>query len=145
MSDPVSVGASVIGILGVTLHAIHLLWDDVKGIKDAPEEIGRLKEELQEVISLLERLDKVTEQAEQDIISLEARDALRASLARCDVACEKFREKLRHWTKRSGDGPMHWLDRAYTGTLGQKHLQLLFTRIEACKSTIIAATSTANL
>ncbi|PSN61793.1 hypothetical protein BS50DRAFT_651204, partial [Corynespora cassiicola Philippines] len=145
ISDPVSVGASVIGILGVTLHAIHLLWDDVKGIKDAPEEIGRLKEDLQEVISLLEQLNKVTEQVKQNIISAEVRDALRVSLARCDVACRKFQEKLRHWKKRSGDGPMHWLDRAYTGTLGQKHLQLLCTRIETCKSTIIAATSTANL
>jgi hypothetical protein len=57
MADPLSVSASIIGILGFTTQVIKLLDDDVDSVKSAPEEARTLRTEIFAIQSALNNLE----------------------------------------------------------------------------------------
>jgi hypothetical protein len=46
MADPLSITASVVGIIGPALHTMRLLLQDLQQLKDAPKTIKRLVEDV---------------------------------------------------------------------------------------------------
>jgi hypothetical protein len=49
MADPLSIAASVVGVTVPALHGTRLLLDDLQQIRDAPETVQRLKDEVRSV------------------------------------------------------------------------------------------------
>ena len=49
MVDPLSVAASVVGIIVPALHGTRLLLDDLERLKDAPKTVKRLTDDVRSV------------------------------------------------------------------------------------------------
>ncbi len=49
MADPLSIGASVVGVIVPALHGMRLLLDDLEKIKDAPKAVKRLEADVRSV------------------------------------------------------------------------------------------------
>jgi hypothetical protein len=78
MADPLSITASIVGIVGPALHTTRLLLEDLQQLKHAPKTVKRLVEDVRSVDTVLELLYSV-EKREWD--SLGAGVAERAETA----------------------------------------------------------------
>lgn len=56
MVDPLSITASVVGVVVPALHATRLLLEDLQQLKDAPKTVKRLAEDVHSVDAALELL-----------------------------------------------------------------------------------------
>lgn len=61
MADPLSVTASIVGIVVPALHGAHLLLADLESISDAPKTVESLKREIHLVETTLHSLWTITE------------------------------------------------------------------------------------
>jgi hypothetical protein len=61
MADPLSVSASVAGLVGLALHGTRRLIDDVNNVRDAPRSLEDLQTELESIGSSLKSLEAVDE------------------------------------------------------------------------------------
>jgi hypothetical protein len=142
--DPLSVASGVIGIASVAIHSVHTLIHDINAIKDAPEVIADLRDELAAVEAVLESLNNSHKNLQFESLTPETKTALQLAIANCQKACEKFRAKLARWTKHSG-GKIDWRDRVRVGLFAEATVDALSEQLNNCKSTINAAVSTAAL
>lgn len=56
MADPLSITASVVGVVVPALHVTQLLLEDLQQLKDAPKTVKRLGEDVQSVDTALKLL-----------------------------------------------------------------------------------------
>ncbi|KAL4745968.1 hypothetical protein BDW72DRAFT_198133 [Aspergillus terricola var. indicus] len=117
--------------------------DDINAIKNAPDVIADLKDELAAVEAVLLALNNAHESQLESLAS-DAKTALQLAIANCQKACDKFRKKLALWTKHS-DGKIHWRDRVRVGLFAEGTVKALSEQLSCCKATINAAVSTATL
>ncbi|CCX33517.1 Similar to hypothetical protein NECHADRAFT_97213 [Nectria haematococca mpVI 77-13-4]; acc. no. XP_003042333 [Pyronema omphalodes CBS 100304] len=67
MSDPLSVSASILGIVGVTTQIVKLFNDYVGSIRSAPEEAQTLKTEVLSIHSVLQQVADFLDDASDEI------------------------------------------------------------------------------
>src|SRR5438045_9117825 len=119
MADPLAVAASVVGITVPALHGTRLLLDDLYRIKDAPEAVKSLKEDILSVDLALNSLQAV-EDREWESLGGTIADESKAAITSCVRACDAFRTDLQRWTRHSADGKRSWQDRENVGLFTQR-------------------------
>lgn len=93
------------------LHITRVLRDDVKRIKDAPQEISDLGIDVDSLADCLELLQSV-QQPEWDKLGADAANKTQKAVRSCEDACAGFHTQLKEWTKHSGnDGKLSRRDR----------------------------------
>jgi len=56
MADPLSITASIVGIVVLALHATRLLLGDLQQLEDAPKTVKRLVDDVRSINTTLELL-----------------------------------------------------------------------------------------
>jgi hypothetical protein len=144
MADPLTVAASVVGITVPALHGTRLLLDDLHRIKDAPEAVKNLKEDILSVDMALNSLQAVEDREWESLggtIVVESK----AAITTCVRACDVFRADLQRWTRHSEDGKLSWQDRANVGFFKQRRIKSVSEQLQSCKITINSVVSIATL
>ncbi|KAF2189128.1 hypothetical protein K469DRAFT_626006 [Zopfia rhizophila CBS 207.26] len=134
MADPLSIAASVVGVTVPALHGTRLLLDDLQKIKDAPETVQRLKDDVRSVDMALTSLRAVKNQDWEPLGASVAEEA-KTTISTCTGACDLFRTDLHHWTRHS-DGKLTWQDRANVGFFKQGEIRTMSEQLQNCKVTI---------
>jgi hypothetical protein len=118
MADPLSITASVVGIIVPALHGTRLLLDDLQQLKDARKTVKRLVEDVHSVDTALKLLQSV-EHREWDLLGAGIAEQSKMTISSCTQACDLFRTDLQLWTRHSDDGKLAWQDRANVGFFKQ--------------------------
>lgn len=93
MVDPLSITASVVGIIVPALHSTRLLLDDLQQLKDAPKIAKRLVEDVQSVDTALKLLQDV-EGRKWELLGGGIGDYSKTTISSCTQACNLFRTDL---------------------------------------------------
>ncbi|KAI1069424.1 hypothetical protein LB507_008616 [Fusarium sp. FIESC RH6] len=122
MADPLSMTASIIGIIGVTGQGIGFLSDTIQNIRNAPDSIKMIQTGLQQLKPLLVKLEfTIKEEPTELLLCSEIRDALES----CNRACTEFNVSLTHRTRHSRDDKTSIFDNAKIGVFRQGRMRLL--------------------
>jgi hypothetical protein len=103
MADPLSITASIVGIVLPALHGTRLLLEDLDQLKDAPKTVKRLVEDVQSVDMALKLLQSV-EDREWESLGASVAEQAKTTISSCAQACNVFRTNLQRWTRHSEDG-----------------------------------------
>ncbi|CDM29511.1 hypothetical protein CBS147339_4562 [Penicillium roqueforti] len=133
-----------IGIASATTHSIHKLIQTIDAIKSAPTEITNLKNELLATEQVLSGLEDANQSSQLELLPFNSRQTLQRTNILCKDACDKFKDKLESWTKRSDDG-VSMRDRFGFGILRQKSVKSLCEKLERCKSNVNMAVGFATI
>jgi hypothetical protein len=144
MADPLSIAASVVGVTVPALHGIRLLLDDLQSIKDAPDAIKGLKDDILSIDMALTSLQSVKDR-EWESLGRTVADEAKTVISTCERACEIFRANLQRWTGHSEDGKLSWRDRTKVGFFKQGQIKSMSEQLQSCKLTIISVVSIATL
>lgn len=144
MSDPLSITASVVGIIVPALHCTRLLLEDLRQLKDAPKIVKRLVEDVRSVDTALELLRNV-EGRDWDLLGAGIAGESKTTISSCTRACDLFRADLQRWTRHSEDGKLAWQDRASVGFFKQGQIKAMSEQLSNCKLTINSVVSIATL
>ncbi len=107
MTKPFSITVGVVGVVAPAAHCVRLLLDDLRRIKDAPDEVKTLTGELDTINGILESLDKLPKEQWESLGETIPTLTEKASKL-CGDSCTKFRDDLRRWTQHGchGEGSM---------------------------------------
>jgi hypothetical protein len=144
MADPLSIAASIVGVVAPALHGARLLLDDLQKIKGAPEAVERLTDDVRSVDVSLTSLQSVKDQ-EWDLLGTSVSEMSKSMINRCTSACDDFRNDLQHWTRHSGGGRLAWQDRANVGFFKQGRIKIMSEQLQNCKVAINCVVSIATL
>lgn len=135
MADPLNVTASVVGIVVPALYATRLLLTDLQELKDAPETVKCLAEDVQSVNTTLGLLQSV-EEREWNLLGAEVAKQLKTTISSSTQACTLFRADLQKWTRHSEDGKLAWLDRANMGFFKKDQVNAMSEQLQSYKLAI---------
>ncbi|KAJ6013680.1 hypothetical protein N7540_008271 [Penicillium herquei] len=142
MADPLSMVASIVGVVGPALHGIRLLAKDLEQIKDAPKSITALRERIKSVERALVTLEKIENQEWE---ALGVSEDAESTIKKCGDSCEAFSEELKRWTRHSQGNSLNLLDRSKIGFWKQHHITSMEKELQYCQSTITQVVSIATL
>jgi hypothetical protein len=132
MADPLSISASVVGIIVPALHGSRLLLDDLQCIIDAPKALETLKTDLNSVEMGLTSLRAVKD-VEWELLGDPVVKHSTAAIQTCVKACDLFRTDLQRWTKHSDEGKLSWQDRVNVGFLKQRRIKAISDQLQTCQ------------
>ena len=144
MSDPLSITASVVGIIVPALHGARLLLEDLQQLKDAPKIVKRLVEDVHSVDTALKLLQSV-EDREWDLLGSGIAEQSKTTISSCTQACDLFRTDLQRWTRHSDDSKLAWQDRVKVGFFKQGQIKAISEQLSNCKLTINSVVNIATL
>ena len=144
MSDPLSITASVVGIIVPALHGTRLLLEDLQQLKDAPKIVKRLVEDVHSVDTALKLLQSV-EDREWDLLGSGIAEQSKTTISSCTQACDLFRTDLQRWTRHSDDSKLAWQDRVKVGFFKQGQIKAISEQLSNCKLTINSVVNIATL
>jgi hypothetical protein len=144
MADPLSIAASVVGVVVPALHGMRLLLDDLQKLKDAPKTVKRLEDEVRSVDTALTTLRAVENREWKSLGKIVAEES-KTTINTCASACAQFRTDLQHWTRHSDDGKLAATDRANVGFLKQGQIKTMSEQLRNCKLSITSVVSIATL
>ncbi|KAG4430486.1 hypothetical protein IFR05_014029 [Cadophora sp. M221] len=143
MADPLSITASVVGIIVPALHGTRLLLEDLQQLSDAPKTIKRLTDDVQSVHTTLELLRGV-EDGDWKSLGQNVAEQSKATISSCTQACILFRADLQKWTRHS-EGKLTWLDRANVGFFKKDQAKAMSEQLQSCKLAINLIVGVATL
>ena len=82
MADPLSIGASVVGVIVPALHGLRLLLDDLEKTKAAPKAVKRLEADVRSVDAALNTLQAV-ECREWDLLGSTIAEQSKTTISSC--------------------------------------------------------------
>jgi hypothetical protein len=144
MGDPFSVTAGVVGIVAPALHISRVLLNDLKSIKDAPDNIKTLTDNIDSLTMALTSVESIDDK-EWKSLGPALIDNARATITTSTATCERFNADVQKWTKRSKDGSLSLLDRSMIGFFRQHHLISMSGEIQTCQIKITSVVSIATL
>ncbi len=135
MADPLSITASVVGIIVPAWHGTRLLLGDLQQLNDAPKTIKQLTDDVQSVHTTLELLRGV-EDGDWKSLGQNVAEQSKATISSYTQACNLFRADLQKWTRHSEDGKLTWLDRANVGFFKKDQAKAMSEQLQSCKLAI---------
>lgn len=144
MADPLSITASVVGIIVPALHGTRLLLEDLQQLRDAPKIVKRLVEDVHSIDTSLKSLQSVKDR-EWESLGVAIAEQSKTTISICTQACEVLRIDLQRWTKHSEDGELAWQDRVNVGFFKQGQIKAMSEQLQNCKLTINSVVSIATL
>ncbi|KAF5642274.1 white collar 1 [Fusarium tjaetaba] len=139
MSDPLSVTASVVGIVGALLHGSKRLYEFIDSLQNAPKDIAALSTDLRALYGILAHITNV-----QDRLSshLDLCASLKAPLENCLEIFDEFTTLLQGFTETSRNGTIRirvWRQMAWA--FKDKEIQLFRDTITTYKVSLDMALS----
>ena len=144
MADPLSITASIVGIIVPALHGTRLLLEDLQQLKDAPKAVKRLVEDVQSVDTALKLLQSV-EEREWGLLGADVAKQSKTTISSSTQACNLFRADLQKWTRHSEDGKLAWVDRANVGFFRKDQVKAMSEQLQSCKLAINLMVGVATL
>ncbi|KAL2674067.1 hypothetical protein Neosp_012513 [[Neocosmospora] mangrovei] len=141
MGDPLSVTASVVGIVAATVQGVQLLSNTIEGIRNAPEAVRSIQNEIQQLKPILTQLESAINEGCSGLI---LGSEIKLALENCDRVCTKFSESLDHWMRHSTDHQMSKIDSAKIGILRQDQIRTLKEQLNGCTKILNVTLDTAN-
>jgi len=146
MADPFSITVGAIGLTATALTSVKALHDIIGEIRDAPETIIRVRDDLESLQAVLESLKKELEKGglPETLESMLKDVRVGAAVERCARACTDFDTTLQKWMRHSTETKTSWRDviRAY---FGDAKIKAFKGQLSACRDTVNMALSTAML
>lgn len=105
MAEAFGVAAGVIAVLQITSSVLSVCYDYNAAIRDAPWELPRIQQELEDLRNVLQRLEPLTRHAEiSDPAQLQTLNLLCGPLQTFLEVIKQLKEKLEppEWTKKWG-------------------------------------------
>ncbi|OIW24632.1 ankyrin [Coniochaeta ligniaria NRRL 30616] len=99
MADPLSAGASVIAFVGLALSSVKAIHDILSAVKDGPQTVKRLADEVKQLGDILVRLPQL------QINTINSADLaeLTSLSSQCNLDLSSFSAKLRRLSHSEGD------------------------------------------
>ena len=144
MSDPLTIGASVVGVVVPALHGTRLLIDDVHKIVDAPTTVEHLANGLASLDGTLRSLQAI-EEADWEALGHTIAEQSKSVVITCTTACETFHADLQRWTRRSQGGKLSWRDRAKIGFFKERQIRSISEHLQSCRLVCINVVGMATL
>lgn len=144
MADPLSITASVAGIVVPALHGIRLLLCDLQQIKNSPEDINILKDKINLLELALASLNAIDEGQWRSLGSTVA-DEAKSTVNICATSCEKFRVDIQRWTRHSHGQTLSLRDRCKIGFWKQDYIKSVLGQLQNCQVSISSVVSIATL
>lgn len=142
MADPLSVTASVVGIVGPALHGVRLLAEDLEQIKDAPKNIASLKERISLIEGGLVTLKSI---GAQEWNALGVAEDTKSTIKKCGEICTGFSADIKRWTRHSQGDSLTFLDRSKIGFWKQQRITSMEKELQYCQASITQVVSIATL
>jgi hypothetical protein len=146
MTEPIlSTAAAIVGLIVPTLHITRILRNDVKRIRDAPQEIKDLSTDIDSYVDCLKLLQSVQQQ-EWDKLGAEAADKTQKAVRSREDACTGFHTQLKEWTKHSDpDGKQSRRDRFQIGFFEKEQIKGLQRQLQSGKASLNNTIAVAGL
>ena len=144
MSETLAVAANVVGVLVPTLTGMRLLLHDLQTLKEAPQTIRRLEEDIRSVCAALDTL-RAVENSEWESLGVRVATELKTTISSCAKACDQFKADLKHWTRHSQGRKLVMQDRASVGFLKQGQVKAMSEQIINCRLSVNSVVSIATL
>lgn len=144
MSDPLSVTASVAGLVVLALQGIRLLVNDVNNIKEAPKSLENPQDDLASVQMSLKSLG-VIDESQLKLLGEQVYDQSTAAIEKCTSTCHDFHNDLQRRTRRSRDGKLSWRDKTNIGIFKERRIEVMSRQLQNCKLTLNSVAVTATL
>ncbi|KAJ4187543.1 hypothetical protein NW755_007036 [Fusarium falciforme] len=141
MSDPLSIAASVIGIVGPALHVLRILINDIKEIRDAPKNLKDLLGDLRLVGTTLESVKSIQEE-QWEILGRPTADLAIATIEKTKGTLEEVDQDLEKYSQK--EKISKW-DRGVLGFWKKKDVEGMLAQLHTCQSSITSLTTTATL
>ncbi|KAG9526633.1 hypothetical protein KCU93_g5487, partial [Aureobasidium melanogenum] len=141
MADPLSIVASVIGIVAAAAHAIHATIDLIDKIESAPTAVCQIRAELNDTESVVRYLEKTLEDNEKTATWTKLLDQSKLSqaLKTLKTVCESLTSALRKWTRHSITGDkLSFIDNINV-VLHSTKMSQLSVQLGSCKDTVMLA------
>ena len=142
--DPLSIAASVVGVVMPALHGVRLLIDDIQKIRDAPDDVRSVRDDLLAIGKGLTALQTVSDPQWESLgetIVIQAKSAMNL----CTESCDRFRASLHRWTRHSDDGKLSWRDQAMVGIFKQSQIKSMSRQLQNCKVNLTSVVTIASL
>ncbi|KAJ3956962.1 hypothetical protein N0V92_006494 [Colletotrichum tropicale] len=145
MADPLSIIASVIGVVTGTVQVTQALHNFIGGVRDAPQNLIETSDHLKALTDLLGKFEVELRKYDEtpgglgDLLS-QAKPTIEA----CKNACNKFDAWLKRATRHSDAGHISWRDRIGL-QYEDKTINAFKSRLQSYESTINLALSFTSL
>ncbi|EEU36620.1 uncharacterized protein NECHADRAFT_97213 [Fusarium vanettenii 77-13-4] len=141
MGDPLSVTASVVGIVAAAVQGVQLLSNTIERIRNAPEAVQSIQDEIQQLKPILTQLESAIKEGRSGLI---LGSEIKLALENCHRVCIKSSESLEYWTRHSTDSQMSKIDSAKIGILRQDQVRTLKEQLNGCTKILNVTLDTAN-
>ena len=102
MADPLSITVSVLAVVTAALQSTQSLYQTVQRYRKRDKTLGRLQDELGDVVKLLSSVKEVVND-EQSMFT-----HLRGPIERCDKVCSNFEQSMNKFKGKSKTGILDW-------------------------------------
>ncbi|KAL2814485.1 hypothetical protein BJX63DRAFT_392471 [Aspergillus granulosus] len=102
MADPVSIAASVLAIITATIQSTNALHETVKRYRERNRTLGKLQDELEDLLKILASLQNAVE-ADAQVLEL-----LEGPVQRCGRLCREFEDSMKVFSGNSKPGFRDW-------------------------------------
>ncbi|RSL89571.1 hypothetical protein CEP51_001115 [Fusarium floridanum] len=143
MADPLSAGASVVGIVGAALHGAKRLYEFIDSLRNAPKDIAALSTDLQALYQVLGRLAGMQDKLSNNPALC---DCLTTPLENCLDIFEEFTTLLNSFTQTTRDGTVKvrtWKNIAWA--FKDKEIQLFRDTVTTYKVSLDVAVNAMTL
>ena len=130
MTDPFSVVAGVVGIVGVALSNTRQVYDFIVGIKGAPETVTTLSGDLDSLANILQQLSDLTQDPSQALFIV----PLKGSLERCITALNQLELSIKPYVERLRSGRSKW--KRFAWNFKEKEVAALQVRLGSCRENL---------
>jgi hypothetical protein len=144
MSDPLSVTASVAGLVVLALQGVRLLVNEVNNIKEAPKSLENLQIDLASVQMSLKSLEYIDE-SQLRLLGEQIYNQSATAIERCTSTCHDFHNDLQRWTRRSRDGKLSWRDKTNIAIFREQRIDVMSRQLQNCKLTLSSVAVNATL
>ncbi|RSL90927.1 hypothetical protein CEP51_000480 [Fusarium floridanum] len=141
MADPLSVTASIAGIVAAAVQGVQLLSNAIDRVRNAPEAVRSIQDEIEQLKPILTQLESAINEGRSGLI---LGTEIKLALENCHRVCTKFSESLNHWMRHSTDNQMSMIDRAKIGILRQDQIRTLKEQLSGCTKILNVTLDTAN-
>ncbi|KAF5618710.1 White collar 1 [Fusarium sp. NRRL 52700] len=139
MSDPLSVTASVVGIVGALLHGSKRLYEFIDSLQNAPKDIAALSTDLRALYEILAHVTNIQDRLSSHV---DLCTSLKTPLENCLNIFDEFTTLLQGFTQTSRDGTIQvrvWKQMAWA--FKDKEIQLFRDTITTYKISLDMALS----
>lgn len=142
--DPLSIAAGVVGVVVPALHGVRLLIKDIQKIRDAPNTIILIREDLLSIDNALTSLQTISNQQWKSLGDSVATQ-LEPAIKLCTNSCDTFRASLGRWTRHSDNDKLSWRDQAVVGVFKQGQIKSMSEQLQSCKIDLTSVVTMASL